>query len=117
MNLDRFYSRVYNEKTYNCAHFVCEVWKDLTGEDITHKLTGMMTVKNERVVDPKLRFKFKKLDGKPNQPCLIVMHRRRIGSHVGIYLNDKVLHITESGVERVSVEIATYGFDKFGFYL
>lgn len=116
MNLDRFYSRVYNEVSYNCAHFVCEVWAQLTGEDITHKLTGMLKGKHERIVDPKLRFQFKKLKS-PCNICLIVMHRRKMGSHVGIYINGKVLHITESGVERVAVSVATFGFDKFGFYL
>lgn len=115
MNLDRFYDRTYNERTYNCAHFVVEVWQALKGEDLSEKLTGFMTSKDKRVVNPKIRFGFTRLK-EPESPCLIVMHKHRQGSHVGIYLNGKILHIGESGVQHVPIGLATFGFDRYGFY-
>lgn len=115
MNLDKFFDRTYNESSYNCAHFVSEVWQYMTGEDISEKLTGFTTSRDKRSVNMKLRFDFERLVT-PVTPCLILMHRRRTSTHVGIYINGKILHLTEKGVQRVSIENATYGFNKYGFY-
>lgn len=115
MSLDSFFDRRYNRQTYNCAHFVCDVWRSLTGRDIGTELEGFLKPPKERWTDPALRRKFRKLE-KPESPCLVVMQRLRSVPHVGVYVRGKVIHLHESGVEFLPLEVATRGFNKLGFY-
>lgn len=113
--LDSFFNRRYNRQTYNCAHFVCEVWEHLTGRNIEKDLDGFLRPPQDRHVDPALRRKFWKLEA-PESPCLVLMQRRRSVPHVGVFVRGKVIHIHELGVEFMPVDVATRGFEKLGFY-
>jgi len=115
MSIDQFFHRKYNINSYNCAHFVCEVWESLTGESIAHKLAGVLKPPKDRVVGFDLRRQFKRLAG-PESPCLTLMQRAKNAPHVGIYLRGRVFHIQETGVEFQPIDVAKRGFDKIGFY-
>lgn len=114
--LDSFFTRRYNRTTYNCAHFVCEVWKELTGQDLEQELTGFLRPPKERYTDPALRRKFKRLE-QPQSPCIVIMQRRGSVPHTGVYVRGKVIHIHENGVEFLPLKIASRGFEKLGFYI
>lgn len=115
MNIDKYFTRKYNADTYNCAHFVCEVWEDLYGMDIRHKLLPLLTPVKERSAPLDLRHNFERLV-KPAEPCFVLMHRRKCDAHVGLYINGKVLHINDIRVELAPLKIVTIGFDSVGFY-
>ena len=115
MSLDSFFEKRYNRQTYNCAHFVCDVWKSLTGQDIGTELEGFLRPPKERRTDPALRHKFRKLK-QPESPCLVLMQRPRSVPHAGVFVRGKVIHLHESGVEFLPLEVATRGFNKLGFY-
>lgn len=115
MSIDAFYHRKYDAKTYNCAHFVCEVWRSITGNDIAHKLAGFMLPPSERFVRVSLRHEFKRLTA-PLSPCIVLMQQRRQAPHVGLYLRGRVFHITDKGVQFQPIEVATVGFKTIGFY-
>lgn len=113
--LDSFFTRRYNRQTYNCAHFCCEVWEELTGQNIEHDLEGFLRPPKERRTDPALRRKFQKLT-KPESPCLVLMQRRGSVPHAGVFIRGKIIHLHELGVEFLPVDVATRGFEKLGFY-
>lgn len=115
MSIDTFLTKRYNKNTYNCAHFVCDLWLHLTGEDISFKLTGFLVPKKDRKVSFSLFRNFTKLD-KPQSPCIVLMQSRISDPHVGVFLNGRVIHIKENGVEYQPMEVCTYGYDKIGFY-
>lgn len=115
MSLDSFLYKRYNRETYNCAHFACDVWKALTGQNIETELAGFLRPPKDRRVDPALRRHFRKL-AQPESPCLVLMQRRKSVPHAGVYVRGKIIHIHELGVEYLPVEVATRGFDKLGFY-
>lgn len=114
--LDDLFWKQYDRQNYNCAHFARDVWQIETGADITETLSGFLLPPGERKVDPGLRRKFKRLS-KPVSPCIVLMHRPKSVPHVGVYLRGKVIHLHEKGVEFVSMDIATRGFKKMGFYV
>jgi hypothetical protein len=113
--LDSFFTRRYNRETYNCAHFACEVWEELTGQNIETELAGFLRPPKDRRTDPALRRTFRKLNT-PESPCLVLMQRRGSVPHAGVYVRGKVIHIHENGVEFLPVQIASRGFEKLGFY-
>lgn len=115
MSVDRFLNRTYHRDEYNCAHFAAEVWAYETGDDIGAALTGFLAPMRDRQADWSLRRDLRAL-AFPVSPCLVLMRRPRTTPHVGVYLRDRVLHITESGVVFQPLEIATLGFKVVGFY-
>lgn len=115
MSLDSFFERQYNRDTYNCAHFACDVWERLTGQDIREELVGFLQPPKGRYTDPALRRKFKKLEA-PESPCLVLMQRPKSVPHAGVYVRGMVIHIHERGVEFLPPEVATRGFTRIGYY-
>lgn len=115
MSIDEFFHKCYNRQSYNCAHFVCDVWKRVTGASIDHTLEGFLHPPSARRADPALRRAFVRL-GQPVSPCIVLMQRAKSAPHVGVYLNGRVLHIHEHGVEFQPVDVASRGFDRVRFY-
>jgi len=115
MSIDVFFHRKYNRETYNCAHFVCDVWESLTGESIAHKLGGLLQPPKTRQASFDLRRQFKRLEA-PESPCIALMQRRGSAPHVGIFVRGRVFHIHEMGVEFQPIDVASRGFEKIGFY-
>lgn len=108
MNLDKFFTKSYNAKEYNCTHFASDVWFELTGIDLSRFIINI----NDKITDKS--FKFEHLD-KPMSPCIVIMKRVSFNSHVGIFINNKVFHLTEQGVQYLPLDIASRGFNKLRF--
>jgi hypothetical protein len=115
MSIDALYGKVYNKTTYNCAHFVVDAWKHITGVDIGDRLSGFMAPPAARVVVAQERHGFNRLPA-PVSPCLALMSRRRSAPHVGIYYIDRILHLHEYGVEFQPVSVAMRGFSNIRYY-
>lgn len=115
MSLDAFFNRVYNKESYNCAHFVCDVWESITGNSIDHKLECFLVPSASRHAGFSLRKEFRKLKH-PESPCIVLMQRKGNAPHVGLFVRGKVIHIHETGVEFQPVDVASRGFSKIGYY-
>lgn len=115
MSVDIYLSRSYDRKLYNCGHFAADVWKDITGIDISEAISGLvMPTGKGRAILANLRA-FKRLTG-PISPCIAMLSPPRGQAHVGIYLRGKILHITELGVHFDYIEVASCGFNHVRFY-
>lgn len=115
MTLDDFHEKRYDGSKYNCAHFVSDVWKHMTGNDIRGVMTGFLLPPKQRSAKMGLRSSFVRLPF-PETPSIVLMTRLNQEPHVGVYIEGKVFHIKREGVEYVPLEIATLGFDKVRFY-
>ena len=115
MSIDKFLDRQYNANTYNCAHFVCEVWEHLTGKSIEDFMCGFLLPVKDRFAKPSIRKHFKKLK-EPAEMCIVLMRRPKTTPHVGLYYKNKVLQIEKGGVTLMPLYVATMGFNKVSFY-
>lgn len=115
MSVDRFLDRKYHADNYNCAHFVCEAWDEVTGEPMGDRLRSFLLPRGERTATYPLRRAFKRLD-RPASPCLALMRRVGIAPHIGIFKNGRILHITESGVRFEPFSLAVMHFNKVEFF-
>jgi hypothetical protein len=106
ISVDKYFNRKYNEATYNCAHLVIEVWKDLTDQDISFLSRGFLLGNAERFVDIKVRNAFRQTKI-PIDPSILILRGAGLPPHCGVYLRDRVLHITHKGVVFQLPEIAT----------
>ncbi len=115
MSIDQFFNRQYSAGDYNCAHFVSEVWRHVTGEDISQQLSGFLLPPRDRAAKVKIRRRFRRLE-KPKSPCIVLMQRPGASAHVGVFILGRVFHIRREGVEFQPLEVVTLGFKTHRFY-
>lgn len=115
MSIDPLFSKRYDKAAYNCAHFLVDAWRHVTGEDLGDRLAGFLRPPAARVVDWGQRHGFAPLD-RPRSPCIVAMHRPRTVPHVGMYYRGRVLHLHERGVEYQPLDVASRGFTKLRYY-
>jgi len=113
--LDSLMGKVYDKNKYNCAHFTIDVWKVITGEDITEAFKGLLEPLKYNKATMSLREGFKRLK-EPVNPCIVLMNRKGSTPHVGVWYNGKVLHLTESGAIYAPLDVAMLGFKQRRFY-
>lgn len=117
MSIDKYFSKKYDIDNYNCAHFVAEVWKEETGNDIRENLAGYLEPSGARRVSMSQRRAFKRLE-RPCSPCVVLFQSHRIAPHVGIYLRGRVLHISsKQGVRFDELSAASIGYKKVGYFV
>ena len=115
MNIDRYLDRQYHKSKYNCAHFVCDVWKDITGQDISISLQAVLTGPGARKLHTQALKAFEAV-AVPLPLALVLFQAGRNAPHVGIWLDGRVLHITDKGVSCVRLESLEGSFNKMRFY-
>lgn len=114
--IDRYLDRRYHPKTYNCAHFVCDVWQDLKGIELAELMKGFLCGRSERKGNYPLLKKHIAFIDKPETVCVVLMQSPRVPPHVGIWLNGKVLQLTRRGVNYLPLEAATIGYKKIRYF-
>lgn len=94
--IDSLFGRQW-KKGYTCHEFACEAWELITGE--------------------KLELGNRKEIKKPLSPCIVFLYNNeRSDSHVGVFYNGKVLHLSARGVQHIPLEFLTMSFRKVSFY-
>lgn len=115
MSFDKFFSKQYHKRNYNCAHFVVEVWNDITGKDITKTFGEFLLPEEARGLPDDIYDNFVKIK-EPVSPCIVVMRQPKSVPHVGIFYKNKILQITERGVSYLEPELATRHYRKVRYY-
>lgn len=113
-SVDPFLDRVQT-KEYNCLDFVREVWLAMTGCDITQRLTGLVGAFAARKATISGVRGFTRIPG-PKTPCFVVMQRARFVPHIGIYIDGRILHLTEQGVQFQPLVVARNYFISVKYY-
>lgn len=114
--IQELFSRTYDVNEYNCTHFVIEAWRILFGEDISEKFEGVAQAFNadKRIKKSSMQL-FKQLD-RPKQRCIVCFQKPYTAPHVGVFYCDKVLHITENGVQFLELHKILPHFERVSFY-
>lgn len=115
MSVDIYLDRIYDYRKYNCLHFARDVWLDLTGVDIGDSLNGLMGNPEDREPSKSHFKRFQRL-ASPITPCLAMMVRPQNAPHIGVFLNDRILHISPNGVTFQHPEVASFGFTSVRYY-
>lgn len=99
IRVDDYLGREYNIKTYNCWHFVCDVWRDHTGVDLSE--FAVRPDNRKELMTAGLSLASTDCKGKLlrlptiDDPCIVYFARPGILSHVGVYVRGRLLHIQE----------------------
>lgn len=115
MNFDTLFLKEYDDKNYNCSHFVVDVYREITGIDISDLLLGFMRPKHERQVFKNIRKNFGQTSVIKNKTLLCLMSNNH-EKHAGVFYKNKILHLRKNGVEYQNISVATRFFKKVNFY-
>lgn len=114
-SIDSLFDKDYDRNHYNCVHFAADFFKLMYGSDLAEALSCFLVPERIKKTDVKIKDFFKKVST-PENGCIVLMSGLRVLPHIGVFWEGKVLQIRKSGVEFSSLEIATFGFKKIGFY-
>lgn len=110
---DQFLGRVRSDN-YDCLDFACEVWKYLVENDNRLEQFRDLRSKNVQLL-PSIIKQFIKLEN-PLSPCIVVMHRPGENPHIGIYYDNRILHLP-SGCVRSDLPLVAKGyFSELDYY-
>lgn len=105
--IDELLSREY-KPTYTCNEFACEAWQLITGENLNDRLMKWLN-------DPDSQA-FKRLDH-PISPCLVMFKNHpRSSTHVGLFFEGKLLHLSARGAQFVPIEVVALHFRSVSYY-
>ncbi|NMK45516.1 hypothetical protein [Achromobacter sp. Bel] len=114
MSIDFLLSREYDRKTYNCLHFAADAWEHLTGDARLHQ------VEEWDFQAGRLSALFRDLRrqrGPTVEPSLVLMEALGGGSHIGVCLRGRLLHLTEGGAQFLLIEALAASYINMRFYL
>lgn len=105
MSIDNLLDRTWS-KDYTCNEFTCEAWQQITGQDLTKRLADLINGHGE----------FEKLN-EPIAPCIVYFENHKNSpAHVGVFFDQKVLHLTGRGVHLMPLEIVSTAFKEVSYY-
>lgn len=114
IGVDRFLDRIPS-KDYNCMDFVREVWLAIKGTDIASSLTWLSARFKDRKSTVSGARGFERLKS-PCTPCIVFMQRRFLVPHVGIWIDGRVLHLKDNGVQFQPLNVACGYYNRLSYY-
>jgi hypothetical protein len=113
--VDKYLNRTFSYKTYNCFHFVRDVWLELTGVDIGDQVPDDKSMDSYNTQALKVANTLVSL-ANPEDPCLVLLQRARIEPHIGVYYRGRVLHLSRQGAYYAGLDQVSAGYTKVSFY-
>jgi hypothetical protein len=114
-SVDSYLGRQYDQSKYNCWHFVCDVWKDLTNVELVPDNMSPWQLDHLHGLVVKRAQQLQRLPS-AESPCLVLMLRKRIAPHIGVFHNGRVLHLNSRGAAYAPLHHATAGFPTVEYY-
>jgi hypothetical protein len=87
----------------------------MTGQDVAERLTGLIGAFAKKGPNLSWAKGFTRLS-KPESPCIVLMQRFKCTPHVGIWLDDRILHLTGRGVQFQPLVVARAYYDTIRYY-
>lgn len=99
MNIEHLLSRE-RTRNYGCNEFACEAWQFITGEDLRQRLDNFLNRNGA----------FERLN-EPISPCIAFFKwNNRSSTHVGLFFDNKILHLGLRGAQLAPLQIVESGF-------
>ena len=116
MSFDALFFREYDHETCNCLHFTVDAWRVLFGIDLSF-LTQAYAREGDAVLSDFLKSKVFERIPHPVSPCLCLLRGLVADqTHIATFLDGRVLHISEVGVQYLPPEVVFPLYKKVLFY-
>lgn len=121
IDVRKWFGKEFSWRHYNCWDFLRDVWLDATGQDLGSRKPPEVSkdgfrrafVEQQGDVENKLLQRIME----PVTPCVALLERPGVMSHVGIFMKGKLFHLhPDKGVVLEPMEVASLGFQQVKFY-
>lgn len=114
LDLNKYRDVQYDDLSYNCLHFACDIYQDITGVALSPAVAELSTSREKRHVCPNKLSHFILID-KPKSPCIAVM-RSPVNVHCGVYIDGKIIHLDDTGIKSQPPHIAQHNYQSVKYY-
>lgn len=115
ISVDKYLSKSYRTPTYNCFSFAREAWLELTGTDLGDQTPDTHNASEYTLRALQVANTLTRLDC-PEDPCLVLLQRKRLEPHIGVFYQGRVLHLNRSGAYYVPLGQITPGYPSVSYY-
>lgn len=114
--IDELFNRQYDHRRYHCVHFVIDAANTIFELDYAPSFIGLTGSLDETIKTSRETAHRNKQIKNPTNGCIVLMTKQDNSSHVGIYYKNKVLHLTDSGVQLLTLNQIELIFKRVRFY-
>ena len=111
----QYTSKQYNDDNYDCLHFACELYQDITGINVIDDVFVTCPSTAKRIVNPSKLREYQPLSA-PKSPCFALMHRADGKTHAGVYIDGCIIHLTRGGLQYLPPHLLTISYPVINYY-
>ena len=115
-SIDCLLDRQHDRENYHCVHFVIEAGEYLFGYDFTDNFLGLSNPLDRNGNPSRHTVKNSERVQAPTDGTVVLMTKLDNGLHVGLYLDGRVLHLTEQGVRFETVRALGRMYKRIRYY-
>ncbi|WP_046023716.1 MULTISPECIES: hypothetical protein [Acinetobacter calcoaceticus/baumannii complex] len=116
MNITELFYCKYDPETFHCVHFVIRAAKHIYGIDYIPCFVGLVQPLSDSIKTSRETVHQNKRIDSPIEGCIVLMTYMNESSHVGLFFQNKIFHLCEGGVQRITVEQAKIWFKRIRYY-
>lgn len=115
--VDKYLSKRFSLKSYNCWHFALDVWEDITGERLYDFTPAELNKGELQLAAQDATHRFVRVpENHHRQPLFALATTPRDSPHIGVLFNGRVLHLRKEGAIYQRLEAFMVGFNDVHFY-
>lgn len=114
--IEKLFHCEYDPQRFHCVHFVIEAAQLIYTKDYSGCFIGLTGTLDETIKTSRSTVHQNKRLDKPIEGCIVLMTYQNESSHVGLFYRQRIFHLTEKGVQRITLEQAKPLFKRMRFY-
>ena len=116
MSIDALLDKRYDSDNYHCVHFVIDAGKHLFNYDFSANFLGLDKSLTHNGTPSRHTVAHSQRADTPTDGTVVLMTKLDNGLHVGLYLDGRVLHLTEQGVRFETVRALGRMYKRIRYY-
>jgi hypothetical protein len=116
MSIDVLLDKRYDSDNYHCVHFVIDAGKHLFNYDFSPNFLGLDKALTHNGAPSRHTVAHSQRADTPSDGTVVLITKLDNGLHVGLYLDGRVLHLTEQGVRFETVRALGRMYKRIRYY-
>lgn len=114
--MNDLFNCVYDKQRFHCVHFVIKAAKLLYQKDYSSSFIGLTNSLDQALQTSRNTVIQNKRLEKPIDGCIVLMTYFNGSSHCGLFFRQRIFHLCEAGVQRITLEQAKPIYKRIRFY-
>lgn len=116
MNISPLFYCKYDPLKFHCVHFVIKAADYLYKKDYAPCFVGLTGSIDDTLKTSRETVHRNKPLKKPIEGCIVLMTYMNESSHVGLFFRNRIFHLTEQSVQRITLHQANLIFKRIRYY-